>query len=301
MKIIFFGTPDIALKSIQTLYYEDVEILAVVTQPDKAVGRKQILSPPPVKELAEKLRIKVLQPKNSKELYDQIKDYKADFFIVFAYGMIMPKKILQLPKYGAINIHTSLLPKYRGASPIQQAILNGDNESGISIMKMDEEMDHGDIYIVKRIPIEEKDTGESLSIKLSELSGRILTQTLVDIKENFLTPIPQPHNKASYCKKISKEDAKISFKKTAKEINNMIKAYTPWPGTYFEHKEKKIKILEADIDENKKMLEETFKIEDNKLLIGTFKGVLIPKTVQLEGKTPTNIKNFLNGYAKLFE
>lgn len=301
MKIIFFGTPEIAVESLKALQTnENIEILAVVSQADKPIGRKQILSPTAVKTAAIELNLKVLQPENPSELYEVLKDYNADFYVVFAYGMIMPKKILDLPKHGAINIHTSLLPKYRGASPIQQAILNEDEYSGVSIMRMDEKMDHGDIYLLKKVAISDNDDSESLSQKLSELSSAILGQALKDIEEKFLTPIPQNHSLATYCKKISKEDGEISFNKTAKDIKNMIRAYTPWPGCHFKIQDKKIKILEANTTPENTLSPGEFKTEENKLQIGTTNGTLEPTKLQLEGKNPSDIKSFLNGYGKLF-
>lgn len=303
MKIIFFGTPEIALKTLQALYEaKNIEIAAVVTQPDKPVGRKKILTAPPIKDLAEKLNIKVLQPENSQELSEKVQKFSGiDFFVVFAYGMIFPKTLLSLPQHGAINIHTSLLPKYRGASPIQEAILHGDSQTGISIMRMDEKMDHGDICLLKRVGIEEKDNHITLSEKLAEISAKIIVHALNDIMHKFLTPIRQEHEKASYCKKIDKEDGKIDFKKTAKEILNMIRAYTPWPETFTIIKNKKLKIISAEIDEKTSLQPGEFKIENNILQIGTKKGILIPKIVQLEGKKEMDIRTFLNGYRKLFE
>lgn len=277
----------------------DMEITAVVTQPDRPVGRKQILTPPPIKKLAEELNLKVLQPKNQKELLQILKNMETDFFVVIAYGMIFPKEILKKPKFGAINIHFSTLPKYRGASPIQEALLHGDKETGISIIKIDEELDHGDIYFLKRIPIAEKDNFPSLSKKLSEEAARISPHVLRDIANRTLKPIAQNHVKTSYCHKISKKDGEINWQKTAEEIKNMIRAYNPWPGTYTTLKGKKIKILEATAD-GEKIKSGVFKLQNNVLKIGTSKGSLIPQTLQMEGKKPTGVQSFINGYKNLF-
>lgn len=303
MKIIFFGTPEIAVKTLQVLnMMPDIEISAVITQPDKEVGRKKIKTPPAVKVAAEKMELKVIQPKNKEDLLEVLEDFNPpDFFVVFAYGMILPEKAIKMPKYGAINIHTSLLPKYRGASPIQSALLNGDKETGISIIKMDDKMDHGDIYLLRRVEIKDSDNYETLSKKLAEISALTTPPALHDIMLEVLTPIRQNHSKADYCKKISKEDGKINFKKTAREIKDMLRAYKPWPGIFTEINGKKIEITEMDIDESQKLSPGEFKIEGNLLKIGTGKGVLLPTKIKPEGKKELGIKEFLNGYSRIIK
>lgn len=298
MKIVFFGTPEIALPSLESLAKaNDIAILAVVTQPDKPAGRKQVMTPPPIKTLASEFNIPVLQPENKEELATLLKNFPADFFVVFAYGMIFSKEILSMAKYGAINIHTSLLPKYRGASPIQQALLNGDQETGVTIMKMSQKMDTGDIYSLKRLPIENTDNLGILTQKLGILSGSIIAHTLRDIAEGILKPIPQNDTKATYCKKITKDEGNIDWKKSAAEINNMIRAFTPWPSAFTFFQDKKLKILEAIISE-KTSTPGKFHLNGKILEIGTAKGVLIPKKVQLEGKNVTSIEDFINGNQK---
>ena len=301
MKIVFFGTPEFPIPSLEVLAkIPGIEIAAVVSQPDKKVGRGKKMTPPPVKVAAKKLGLKILQPKNKKELEKKLQKIKADLFIVIAYGMILSKNILEMPKYGAINVHASLLPKYRGASPIQETLLNGDKETGISIIKMDSELDHGDIIIIKRIDIDKNDNLETLSIKLATLSCNILPLALLDYIDGLLKPISQKHKNATYCKKIKKEDGKIDWKKSAEEIQNMIKAYTPWPSVFTEVKGKKLKISEANTDETKLKPGE-FLIENKILKIGTKKGTLLPTKVQLQGKKEMDIKSFINGYKSLFE
>ncbi len=300
MKIIYFGTPEIAVKTLESIQKaKDIEIVDVVTQADKKVGRKKILTAPPVKIAAEKLGIKVIQAKNKKELQETLKTFNVDFFIVFAYGMILEKETLEIPKIAAINIHASLLPKYRGASPIQESLKNGDNESGISIMKMDEKLDHGDIYFIKRIKIDKNDSSISLSEKISNSSAEILPHILRDIEAKELSAIKQDHKKASYCKKISKEDGEINFNQSAEEISNLIRAYTPWPLVWTKYKGKKIKIIKTETID-KKIDPGKFIIEDRELLIGSKKGSLKPKILQIEGKKAMDIKTFLNGYKNLF-
>lgn len=301
MKIIYFGTPEFAVKPLESLLKEkNIEILAVITQPDKAQGRKKILTSSPVKKLAEIKNLKIIQPKTKKELKNELdKLEKADFFVVIAFGMILTKNILDMPKLGSINIHASLLPKYRGASPIQESLLHGDEETGISIIKIDEELDHGDVFLVRRLNIDHQDNFETISIKLSELAANILPHVLIDIADGNLRAISQNNAKTSYCHKINKEDGRIDFKKSAKEIKNMIRAYTPWPGVYTTLQNKKIKIIASDVENKENLHPGEFKIENKILKIGTQKGILIPKILQLEGKNPMDIKSFINGYQSL--
>jgi len=297
MKIIYFGTPEFAVKPLEELYKEgSFEILGVVTQPDKPQGRKQIMTPSPVKECALKLGLKVIQPNNKKELEEDLKQFEnVDFFVVIAYGMIITKKVINMPKYGAINVHASLLPKYRGASPIQESLLHGDSETGVSIMAMDEIMDHGNVYLIKRIKIDENDNLESLSSKLSVISAEILPHTLKDIANKSLSPLTQNHDKATFCHKIEKEDGKINFNKSASEILNTLRAFTPWPGIFTEFKGKKLKIIETNISEDQ-ISPGSFKIDGKKLKIGTAKGSLLPTKLQIEGKNIMTAEAFVNGY-----
>lgn len=301
MKIVFFGTPEIASPILDTLaQIPEFEILSVYTQPDKPSGRKGEITPPPVKVSAEKHGLPVVQPSSTKELKESLKNTKADFFIVIAYGLIFPKETLNIPKYSTINIHFSLLPKYRGASPIQESLLRGDKETGISIIKMDEELDHGPIILTKRIEIEKDDNLITLSAKLSNLSSQILPLILEDLKEGNLTPIEQNHSNATFCKKIKKSDGEIDWNTSAEDIKNMIRAYTPWPSVFTEIKGKKLKILKTEIEESSKKLNPgKYKIENSKLKISTKNGYLIPKKVHLEGKKEMDISSFLNGYSSL--
>ncbi len=297
MKIIYFGTPEFAVKPLEKLYQDEkIEILAVVTQPDKPQGRKQTLTASPVKICAEKLGLKIIQPKRKRELRVELEKFKAiDFLIVIAYGMILPNKVLKISKLGAINIHPSLLPKYRGATPIQEAILHGDEETGVSIMSLDREMDHGDIYLMKRVTINENENLEQLTAKLSNVAAEILPHTLGDISTGALSPIKQNHQNASYCHKITKEDGEIDFQKSAKEIQNMLKAFTPWPGIHTCFNGKKLKIIEMEISAEQIDLGK-FVIDGKILKIGTKDGTLIPKKLQMEGKNIMEVAAFINGY-----
>lgn len=303
MKIVFFGTPEIAVPILETLaQIPDFEVISVVTQPDRPVGRKGEITPPPIKVLATNLGIKILQPENKIELEKLLKDLQADFFVVVAYGMIIPQHILAIPKYGSINVHYSLLPKYRGASPIQESLLHGDKETGVTLIKMDEKLDHGPVFLMKRIEIEDDDNLLTLSAKLTNLSSQILPLALEDIAQENLNPIEQPHEQATFCKKIKKSDGMIDWNLSALQIRNMIRAYTPWPSVFTEIGGKKLKILKADIYESDENFPPgQFKIEDKILKISTAKNHLVPKKVQLEGKKEMDIETFLNGYSSLIE
>lgn len=301
MKIVFFGTPEFAVPTLEALAKE-MDVICVVTQPDKKVGRKQILTPPPVKASAEKLGIKVIQPRTKKELREGLKDIKADFFVVLAFGMILEKEILEMPKYGCINIHASLLPKYRGASPIQEALLNGDKSTGVSIMKMAEKLDQGPVYLLQRIEIEDLDDLETLSRKLQVLSAKMTPLVLTDIAEGTLYPLAQIESKATYCKKIEKKDGEINWDFDAEKIHNMIRAYSVWPCAYTKFNGKEIKILEAKLEKKEtKNMPGKFFIEDGILKISAKNGNILPKKLQLEGKNPMSDKEFLNGYKAQIE
>jgi methionyl-tRNA formyltransferase len=298
--IVYFATSKIAVESLVSLSKcKEINIKCVVTQIDKKAGRKKELLKSPIKIVSEKLGIKLIQPKNLDDLESKLNNVKTDFFVVFAFGMIFSKKLLSIPKKGCINVHTSILPKYRGASPIQEALLNNDSYTGISFMKMDSELDHGPIYMVKKVQIE-NDNLVSLTNKLAYETAKLLPFVLIDIYEENLNPIPQSHANATYCKKISKKDGLINLNKKSLEICGMVNAYNPWPGSYiFLPNKKKLNILEAKISD-KNVSEGEIVIEGKQLFIGTVDGSICPLIVQLEGKKVMGIADFLNGYRKLF-
>lgn len=301
MKIIYFGTPQFAVPPLKALSEnENCEILAVITQPDKPVGKKQILTHSEVKIAGEQLGLPVFQPKNKKELTAILKNFKADFYVVIAYGMILSPEILAMPQISCINVHGSLLPKYRGASPIQETLLNGDAVGGITLIKMAEKMDQGPIYLIRKVNIEPNDNFPLLAEKLSNLTAELLPLALEDIMGGILTPIPQNEKNSSYCHKISKQDGLIDWTKTSREIINKLHAYTPWPGIYTIIDGKKLNILDAE-ESTLKIPPGKVKIEDNKILFGTQNGSLLVKELQLEGKKPMKSKDFLNGQRKLLE
>lgn len=303
ISVIFMGTPQFAVFPLQILSeHKDFDIKAVVTQKDKKVGRKQILTEPIVKTLAKQKDIPVLQPNKvkDKEFIKLIKEIKPDFIVVVAFGKILPKEILEIPKYGTVNIHASLLPKYRGASPIQEALLNGDTETGITIMELNEKLDEGGIYLTKRLKIENIDDAKTLSLKLSMLGALLTPLVLIDIEKGNLKPIPQDNKKTSYCSKIEKEDGEINFtKETAEQIKNKIRAFSIWPNCFTFLNNKRIKILKADTRNKKAHPGEIVFLNKKEIGIGTKSGLLIPKEVQIEGKKVMTIEEFLRGHTEV--
>lgn len=295
MKIAFFGTPQFAATSLEALIKEqDIEVTIVFTQPDKKVGRKQILTASPVKQLALNYNIEVRQPENKAQLEEQCQDLEVDFFVVIAYGMIMSQRILDIPKIAPINVHASLLPKYRGASPIQAALLNGDKKTGVAFMKMEQKLDAGPVYKIEELIIEPKDTSETLFSKLEKLSAEKLPKALKEIQKG-LEAEAQDESKATHCGKIKKEDGKIDWAKPAQEIINQIRAYTPWPSSYTEFEGKKLKIIEAKIGSETNQTPGVLTISEKTIQYSSGDNLIIPTRVQLEGKTAMDIETFLNG------
>jgi len=246
MKIIFMGTPDFAVSALKKLI-EKHEVLAVVTQPDKKQGRGNKIIYSPVKTLALEHGIEVLQPIGAKEsdFIESLKKYNADIFIVVAYGQILKKELLDIPKFGCINIHGSLLPEYRGASPIQRAIIDGKDETGVTIMFLDEGVDTGDMILKESVKIEQSDNFETLRDKLAVVGADLLEKALVQIENGTAMPEKQDDSKSSHTKKIKKEACHINFNDTSKNIINLIRALNPQPGAYMFYNEKMIKVWEA--------------------------------------------------------
>lgn len=312
VKTILMGTPEFA-ENIFRKFYNDLkdkfEIIAVVTAPDKPVGRKQVLTPSPIKKWAMENNLPILQPDKIRkpEWVGKIKELNPDLIILIAFGQIIPQEILDIPKYKALNIHPSLLPKYRGASPVQSVILNGENETGVCLMTMDAEMDHGEIISNLQFSISNKPTYSELAKNLSDLGAELLIKTLPDYIEGKIKPQEQNHEQATFCKLIKKEDGKIDWGKSAEEMERMIRALNPWPGTYakFQNPNSKFqinfKILNAEtLNKNTNhKVGEVFLDENKNLCVQTGNGTLILKTIQLEGKKPTPARDFLNGHKEI--
>jgi methionyl-tRNA formyltransferase len=300
-KIIFMGTPDFSVPCLKSLINE-AKVIAVVTQPDKKVGRKQEIIPSPIKQFALKNSLEVFQPaklKGNTEFINQLKKYEPDLIIVVAYGLLLPQEILSIPKFGVINVHASLLPKYRGASPIQTAILNGDKETGVTIMLLDDKMDHGALLAQKTITLTDNDNFTSLHDKLAQLGADLLIDTLPKYLNNELKPIPQDESKATYCQLIKKEDGKIDWNKPAEDIERQVRAFTPWPGAFTDWNGKQVKFIKSKVIELQNHKEgEIFKINDG-FAVACGQGALEIIELQLAGKKPMSAKEFLNGYNKI--
>ncbi|MCL2620880.1 MAG: methionyl-tRNA formyltransferase [Defluviitaleaceae bacterium] len=249
MKILFMGTPEFAKVCLQALHESQHQIIAVVTQPDRPAGRGKKLTPSPVKVYAEEQNIPVHQPEraNRGDFPDFLSSLEADIFVVAAFGQILSQKVLNIPKYGCVNVHASLLPKYRGASPIQQAIFDGETLTGITIMQMDAGMDTGNILLKRNVTITPEDTGGSLHDKLCQIAPEALLTTLDEIANGTTTPQKQDETQATYAGMITKDMERLDMSKTPQDVVNHIRAYNPFPGTYTEIDGKKIKIWNAHV------------------------------------------------------
>lgn len=295
-KIIFFGTQEFGKGILEALIKSsDFEIVAVFTQPDRPVGRKQEIQKSPVKILAEDHNLKILQPESLKNY--EIPNLGADLNIVCQYGIIIPQTVLDSAKHGSINIHTSLLPKYRGASPIQSAIINGEKETGVTIMLMDSKMDHGPILAQEKLTIAPNDNYLTLSDKMLPVACELLLKTIREYLAGDIAPQEQNHEQATLCKMFTREDGQIDFNKSAVEIYNQFRGLNPWPGVFTFYDNKRVKLLnikpvEKNIEPGK------FVVENGRLFIGCTEGALEIFELQIEGKRSMNAKAFINGYLK---
>jgi len=298
MKIIFMGTPEFAVPCLKSLTESNDKVIAVVCQPDKPVGRKRELSKPAVKKFAENLNIPVIQPakiKNNEEFLGKLKDHSPDLICVAAYGKILPIKILELPKYGCINVHSSILPKYRGAAPINWAIINGETKTGVTTMLMDEGMDTGDILLSQETEITFDETSETLTERLSKIGARLLIETIQDLKKDNLKPIKQDDSQSSTAPMLKKEHGIIDWTKTAIEIRNQIRGLLPWPVAYTLLNGKMLKIFDAAISDETGEPGHVIQSDKKVLRISCKEGSLDLLEIQLEGNKKMDIKSFLAG------
>ncbi|MBO8130452.1 MAG: methionyl-tRNA formyltransferase [Candidatus Marinimicrobia bacterium] len=299
MKIVFMGNPEFALPSLLAINKSRHKIVAVVTNLDKPKGRGLKLQKTPVKKLAEDLGLPILQPDSleSEVFLNQIRSFNADIFVVVAFK-ILPESLLEIPPMGAINLHASLLPKYRGAAPINWALINGEKKTGITIFKIRKKVDTGEILYQKSVEINEDDTAGVLSQKLANLGGESLVKVLDLLEEGKIDPIPQDNSKATYAPKITTEVGKINWKLDAKKIKNLIHGLSPDPGAYSYIFKKRVKFLKAGYEElDTSYLPGTIVYIDKKQLkIQTGKGLLVPKVLQMEGKKPLDVAFFIKGF-----
>lgn len=299
MKIVFFGTSNVALPVLETLFRHH-DVAAVVTQPDKKVGRKREIQESPVSVLANEMHIPLLKPetvKGNDVLRVQLESIQADVFIVVSYGKILPAEIIGMPRLKTLNVHFSLLPKYRGSSPIQQALLNGDTKTGTTIFVLDEAMDHGPILAQQEAGIDSDDNFITLSEKMAHASAKLLMDVLPRYESGEIKPIAQDDSQATSAPIITKADGKINWQKPAVEIYNQFRAFYPWPGIWTTWNGKQIKILNcAAASASLPTQEAPGTVLDNGLVAcGNATGLEI-STLQLEGKNEVGILDFLNGY-----
>ncbi len=308
MRVVFMGTPDFAVDTLKTLVESKHELVGVITQPDKPKGRSGKLQLTPVKETALQYGIPVYQPERARdpEFFQVLEKLSPDVIVVVAFGQILPKTILQLPKYGCINVHASLLPKLRGAAPIQWSIINGDAESGVTIQQMDEGIDTGDILLVKKYTLDAKETGGSLFDRLASFGGAMVLDVLEQAEAGTLQPVPQNHEEHTRAKMLSKETGHIDFTQSALQIERLIRGLNPWPSAYTYLEDKMLKLWAAEVISAEQAGECSFSsvepgtvvaVNKRDFVIQTGDGYLAVQEVQLAGKKRMNTESFLRGYS----
>jgi len=303
MRIVFAGTPKFAVKALSVLNQSEHEVVAVYCQPDRPKGRGKVLTACPVKIFAEKNNLLVIQPEDLKDKQNQkqLTLLNPDIMVVVAYGQILPKAVLQIPKLGCLNIHASLLPRWRGAAPIERAILEGDRETGISIMKMNEGLDTGDILLEKKCTISNHETAQTLHDTLSNIGANAILETL-----NMLPTLkarPQQNNDATYAEKVTKDEAQIDWHQSAEQISRVIRAFNPRPIAYTnalakQFENRVLRIIEAEVVKRQTTSSpgEVIKYDKNVCYVATSSGVINLKKIQLSGKKEVSIKDFNNAY-----
>lgn len=305
MKIVYMGTPDFAVAPLLALIKTGHEIMAVVTQPDKQKGRGKEVQMTPVKKCAIEYGISVLQPEKirAEEAIEELRKYPADIFIIAAFGQLLTEEILNMPRFGCINIHASLLPAYRGAAPIQWVIINGETKTGVTIMQMAKGLDTGDMLLKREVAIDEKETGESLHDKLMEAGAELIVEALPKIEKGEIKPEKQDDALSCYASRLTKDMGLIDWNKDAVSIERLIRGLNSWPSAYTVYKGKTLKIWEADVlsDEEKSSFDKTengcvLQVAKDSFTVAAGKGALKIKSVQLEGKKRVSVKDFLLGY-----
>lgn len=307
-RIVFMGTASFSLAVLKMLIEEDYNIVGVVTQPDRYVGRKKVLTMPDVKVEALKYDIPVIQPARIKEDYQAVADLKPDLIITAAYGQIVPQAVLDIPRLGCINVHASLLPLYRGGAPVHQAIIDGQEKTGVTIMYMVKKMDAGDMIAQKETPILEEDTVGILYDRLSDLGAKLLKETLPDILKGTNQRIPQDENLVTYAPTLSREDERLDWNMSARQVYNKVRGTNPWPGSYTTYQGKTVKIWTGQVHQCENAMKHHAH-QDNGTIVKIFKdaigvkvndGVYLITELQLEGKKRMSVKDYLNGHC-IFE
>lgn len=307
-RIVFMGTASFSLAVLKMLIEEGYNIVGVVTQPDRYVGRKKVLTMPDVKVEALKYDIPVIQPARIKEDYQEVADLKPDLIITAAYGQIVPQAVLDIPRLGCINVHASLLPLYRGGAPVHQAIIDGQEKTGVTIMYMVKKMDAGDMIAQKETPILEEDTVGILYDRLSDLGAELLKETLPDILKGTNQRIPQDENLVTYAPTLSREDERLDWNMSARQVYNKVRGTNPWPGSYTTYQGKTVKIWAGQVHQCENAMKHHAH-QDNGTIVKIFKdaigvkvndGVYLITELQLEGKKRMSVKDYLNGHC-IFE
>lgn len=295
--IVFMGTPDFSVPILQQLINNHT-VIGVVTQPDRPAGRKQQVQMSPIKQLALQHNIPVLQPEKLRrpEAIAELKQWQPDVYVVAAFGQILPQSVLDIPKHGSINVHASLLPRWRGAAPIQASIREGDAETGVTIMKMDAGLDTGPMLRMRAIPITPDETGQSLHDKLSTLGAELLMETLPDYLNGLITSQLQPEAGVTFAPQVRKEEGNIDWTQPAVVIERLIRAFTPWPGTFTYFKGQQLKIINGSVIEG---TAEAGKIvqQQKSLAVGTGQGLLRLNVIQLAGRKAMPVDEFIKGQA----
>ena len=299
MKIVFMGTPDIAVGCLQKIIDEKHEILGVVTQPDKPVGRGKKLGMPPVKELALKYDIPVYQPVKARdeEFVKVLKDLNPDLIVVVAFGQILPKSILDIPKFGCVNVHVSLLPKYRGAAPINWVIINGEEKTGVTTMYMDEGLDTGDMILTEEFALDDEITAGELHDIMKEEGAKVLKETIDLIEKGEAPRIKQNHDEFTYAPMMSKSLGQIDYSKSAKDIHNLVRGVNPWPSAYTTYDNQTMKVWKT------KVLSETsdkepgtiISVDKEGIKVSTKDNVILIKEIQMPGKKRVLVEEYIKG------
>lgn len=300
MKVVFMGTPDFSVSALEAILDAGHQVAAVVTQPDKPKGRGKEMQYSPVKICALKHEIPVFQPAKVKtpEAVEQLRSYGADVFVVVAFGQILSEEILNMPRFGCVNIHASLLPKYRGAAPIQWAVINGDKETGVTIIQMDKGVDTGDMLMKEAVPVDERETGESLFDKLSAVGARLIVKALDAMEKGEIHPEKQDDSKSCYAGMLKKEMGHICWDKPAEKIERLVRGLNSWPSAYTVYRGKKLKIWESFVGEGEADGKpgSISEVGRDAVWVNTGEGRLKVTQVQLEGKKRMAVKDFLLGY-----
>ncbi len=299
MKVVFLGTPQFAVPTLEALYSKGYDIELVITQQDKPKGRGKKVLFTPIKEKAVELGLEVFQPIsiNSPESIEKISSINPDFIVVVAYGQILKKPVLEIPKYGCYNVHASLLPKYRGAAPINWAIINGEKETGITIMEMEEGLDTGDIVLYKPIPIEKDDDSITIHDKLSILGGRLIVDALDGVASGRLIKTPQDHSRSSYASMLRKDMGRINWKTSSIDIINLIRGLKPWPSAYTDYNGETMKIHKASLTDEMKVGDsgQIVRVDNKGIYVNTKDKVILLEEIQFPNKRKMTVEEYLRG------